>query len=630
MDVSFSRSDWLAGLATAIVVSLFAMLLAGFYVPAYSGTDENGYLCSARRLALTGDSAKHTAHPLEHVSVNVVQVKPATYYAKYPLWYPWLCAAAYRLGGPAAAFLVSPILAALALVGIFFLARSMVGAFAGVLATVLLATNPLHASFGLSGLSHAAAVCFAVWAMFFLWRWTEQGGWVNAAMAGGLAAYTYTIRYSEALLALPVVAMVVWRYVGLPEGATPTDRTVRVRQWRQEVLALVTGAVVAAGPLWIHHWVAFGAPWKNGYDLCGESTGFSWKWFQENWWNMLTRLNTPGLLLVFPLGLAGLAYVAVRTPKRGTLLGLWLVPAVLMYTAYYWAPQGDGRGYIRFFVSVFPAFIVCALALLTESVKPRAAWSVALGAFVAMVATYNLRETLPGLQELAGRHAIVARTWDVLRDRVPAHALLVGSDGLLNNLEFAGDYELYSHENFDRKALTKHLKVLDDNEPHPFQRDKARTLAQTIGKMNDNQLVNLQRSLLATNVVAGRPVLVVGTREQFRSARGRLGETFRYEPVTEWLQVQFPKSNETRQTTWVLYRLELRAAGDNGTNTVTGLEEEIDQLQFRLRLQRDNFAANYPEAQVALAAIKDNEQKLQELNAKAKPLAPAKKKGTRK
>ncbi|MEI6085304.1 MAG: glycosyltransferase family 39 protein, partial [Verrucomicrobiota bacterium] len=438
MDDSSSRYDWLAGWAAAVVVGFFGVLLAGFYVPAYNGTDENGYMCSARRIALTGNSAKYTAHPLEFVSHNVVQVEAGIFYAKYPLGYPWLCAAAYRLGGPAAAFLVSPILAALALVGMFLLARSLVGAFAAVLATVLLATNPLHALFGLTALSHAAAVCFAVWAMFFLWRWTERGGWVNAALAGGLAAYTYTVRYSEALLALPVLAMVVWRYVSLPEGATPTERTAQVRQWRREVLAMLAGVVVCAGPLWIHHWLAFGAPWKNGYDLCGESTGFGWKWFQENWWTMLTRLNSPGLLLIFPLGLIGLAYVAVHEPKRGTLLGLWVLPSVLIYTAYYWAPTGEGRGYVRFFVSVFPAFIVCALALLAGLVKPRPFWAVAVGGYVAITATFNLREAFPGMADLAQQLATTERTWDVVRARVPEHSIIVANDGLLNNLEYAG------------------------------------------------------------------------------------------------------------------------------------------------------------------------------------------------
>ena len=118
MEVTTSRNDWLAGWLAAAVVALFLWMMHGYFVPAYNGTDENGYLCSARRIALKGDSAKYTGHPLEHVSGNVVQVKDDTFYAKYPLGYPWLCALAYWLGGPGAAFWVSPILAALALVAL--------------------------------------------------------------------------------------------------------------------------------------------------------------------------------------------------------------------------------------------------------------------------------------------------------------------------------------------------------------------------------------------------------------------------------------------------------------------------------------------------------------------------------
>src|SRR5208283_2730453 len=104
-----------------------------------------------------------------------------------------------------AMFLVNPLLAALAIVGMFFLARAMINTTAGVLGALLLATNPLHAYFGLSALSHSGSICFAVWGMFFLWRWTTSGGWLNAALAGALSAVACTIRYTEALLALPAM-----------------------------------------------------------------------------------------------------------------------------------------------------------------------------------------------------------------------------------------------------------------------------------------------------------------------------------------------------------------------------------------------------------------------------------------
>lgn len=46
---------------------------------------------------------------------------------------------------------MNPILAALAVLGTFLLVvGAIIGAFAGALAAILLATNPLHAYFGLS------------------------------------------------------------------------------------------------------------------------------------------------------------------------------------------------------------------------------------------------------------------------------------------------------------------------------------------------------------------------------------------------------------------------------------------------------------------------------------------------
>ena len=620
MQAERKTSNWLAWLATAAVVALFGVLMVGYFVPAYEGTDQNGYFCSARRLALTGSAAKYTAHPLEYVTGNVVKTGPGLFYAKYPLGYPWLCAVAYRLGGPVAAFVVNPLLAALAIVGMFLLARALVNTYAGVLAAILLATNPWHTLFGLSVLSHSGAIAFAIWGMYYLWRWVERGGRGNAVAAGALTAYTYTIRYSEALLALPVLAMVVWRYFQLPEGATPTERNRQVARWRQEVLLMLVGAVVAVLPLLMFHWVAFGAPWRTGYGLCGESTGFGWKWFAENWWLMLTKLNTPGLWLVFPVGLAGLAYVAVHDARRATLLGLWFLPPVLLYTAYYWAPQGDGWGYLRFFVSVFPALIVCALILLCEVVPPRPVWSVALGLFIAVAATFNLRAALKEVTTQSDRFRQVQSTWTTVRQFVPDGAIIVAASGVLDSVEFIGNYELYSFEMFDRKWLTGRTDALKKEGPAPFQRRKAEELGNALGKMNDSQLAVVQRSLLASNVAAGRMVVVIATPDQLRTARGRLGDAFSYERLTEWYQVGFTKDDELRPVAWTLYRLQPRTKNPPVPDSLADVDEKIDRLQFRVRVARTDFDDKFPGARQKWDEITDQEKQLRELRDKAKQL----------
>jgi 4-amino-4-deoxy-L-arabinose transferase-like glycosyltransferase len=625
MDARDQRGDFLAWLGAGLVVGFFCLMMAGYYVPAYNGTDENGYLCSARRIALTGDSAKYTAHPLEHVSGNVVQVGDSTFYAKYPLGYPWLCAAAIKLGGDDAAFLVNPILAALAVLGMFLLARAMINPFAGVLAALLLATNPLHAQFGLSALSHSGAICFAVWSMFYLWRWVQNGGRVNAFVAGGLASYTYAVRYTEALLFLPLVAMVIWRYCTLPEGASPTERQSFVRRWRREVLLMAAGAFLLVLPLLIHQWIAFGRPWRTGYDLCGESTGFGWKWFQDNWWLMLNRMNSPGLLLIFPLGVIGLAYLLTHDPKRGVLLGLWAIPAVLLYTAYYWAPQGDGVGYARFFVSVFPPFIVSALALLVAVSRPRPVWTVALGVFIAIVASFNLHDAFPELENQQGRLLQVEETNAIVRRQVPEGSIVVAGYGSLDDIEFLGNYEMYAAETFDRKAIQNRLKILEDHDPHPIQRDKVKSLARLVGDMSDAQLAKMQQSLLATNLAAGRPVSLLCTSDQFRAIRGRLGETFDYDRTAEWVRATWPKNAAApQQVTWDLYRLQPRRKQRPATETLAGVDEKIDLLQFRIRTLNDDFDLHYAGARKMWDEINESEKQLKELRDAAKKLSEKK------
>ena len=352
MGARFTIPKW-GELAAALgVVVLFVVMLAGFFVPTYEGTDENGYMLTGKRLAAKSDVAKRTSDPYEFISGNWVEAQPGIYYAKYPVGYPALVALAYRLGGADATFWVNPVLATLAVLGIFVLGRALWNPLLGLFAAILLATNPLHAQFSLSALSHTGSLCCAVWAMYFTWRCWERGGMWNAMLAGALAAYGISVRYTEALLFIPIAVAVVWRW-----------RTTKQPVWR-DAAALFFGAGVAILPLVIQHWIAYGSPFITGYTLCKESTGFGWKWFQENWWLMLERMSGSGLVLLFPLGLAGLVLLCLRDVKRGVLLSAWVWPSLLLYSAYYWAPQGDGWGYVRFFVSVFPALILGAVALL--------------------------------------------------------------------------------------------------------------------------------------------------------------------------------------------------------------------------------------------------------------------------
>ncbi|MCG3150057.1 MAG: hypothetical protein PCFJNLEI_03524 [Verrucomicrobiae bacterium] len=659
-----NRQNAQASLAVALMVALFAAILAAFYVPAYEGVDQNAYLCSARRLVLTGSTAKHTAHPLEYVSDNMVQTGEGVYYPKYPLGYPWLCAVAYRLAGPEAVFLVGPALVLLAGVGIFLLATAMIGRedrraacamgqdrrachtvspvngqaesdetrffanarstlgnpFAGVLAAILLVTNPWLLLFGIASSSHPGSVAFAVWGMYFLWRWTQRGGWGTALAAGALTAGAYTMRYSEALLVFPVVAMMVWRYCAVRNDMPPGRR--QLHQWFRDVSLMVVGAAVVVTPLLVHHCVAFGGPFRTGYGLCGESTGFGWQWFRVNWWLMLTKLTGPGLFFVFPLSVAGLGYLVTHDRPRAMLLGLWIVPPWLLYTAYYWAPDWDWTVpvYLRFFMSLFPALIICALILLLEVVKPKPAWSVGVGVFVAMTATFNLRTAVGELGKWSEKLQGIQTMGERVRRHVPDGAILVSSADVLNSLEFVGNYELYSVQTFDRNLLTWRTGTLTKPGPHPFQARKAQYLVDTLGHLSNRQLAALQQSLLASNLAAGREIAVVTTPEGLRQLRGRMGEAFRYHSLTEWYQVAFGKNGEMRPTAVALYRLEPRGSHRPAPESRAALEEQVDWLQFRVQMLREEYDDKYPGARQKWEVVISGEQQLRELCVKTQQL----------
>ena len=64
-DTGTKLASLAAIVVVALVMALCAVTIAVYHVPAFEGVDENGYLCAARRIVLTGNPVKYTVHPLE-------------------------------------------------------------------------------------------------------------------------------------------------------------------------------------------------------------------------------------------------------------------------------------------------------------------------------------------------------------------------------------------------------------------------------------------------------------------------------------------------------------------------------------------------------------------------------------
>src|SRR5262249_24529778 len=115
------------------------------------------------------------------------------------------------VGKPDWAFWIAPACTALAVLGMFFLARPIVGSFYALLAMIVLAMGPTTLQLAILPDSHAPALCAVVWGMYFLLWWWKSGRWLVGASAGLLLGFAVTIRYSEALLMFGLYSLDVMR-----------------------------------------------------------------------------------------------------------------------------------------------------------------------------------------------------------------------------------------------------------------------------------------------------------------------------------------------------------------------------------------------------------------------------------
>src|SRR5262249_14935190 len=134
------------GIAVLIAVGFFYFILS-YWMPAHPGVDQNGYLVGGKMVARTGSSGFRPDNPVPYVGgmsdmIGEAGKEDVWYYPKYPIGLPLLDAIPLWVNwehGKIWALYVSPIGAALGVLGMFFLARQLAGSFIGIMAMLLLA-----------------------------------------------------------------------------------------------------------------------------------------------------------------------------------------------------------------------------------------------------------------------------------------------------------------------------------------------------------------------------------------------------------------------------------------------------------------------------------------------------------
>ncbi len=412
-------------LAVALA-SLYLYALLCYWAPAHPGVDQNGYFVGGRQFAETLSSGLPQTTDFDFVGRMYIRADSGMNYPKYPLGLPILFAFCIWLqplwnlvgwDGHDVAHLISPVSAALATLGVFAFVRRIAGGYVGLLAMLVLGLSQVMLTLSINPNSHALGTCLTAWGFYAMVRWLETGSLWRGVLCSFILGYAYLVRYTEGLQALPLAVAMLFAAVWVRPGLIRSLSTVggvalfvlfayitgRVvggyvnldKSWMKplaenngrpfiELIGLVSAAALVS--LFIHPrslWrlLLIGFAWLvpvlyqtifnmvamhafTSYAGTNESTGFDLDYFFANWEKMIRVLNDQGLFFIAPIGLIGLIATFRKMPMVATILTLWFVPSVLLYTAYYWAPDQWGVAYSRFILTELPALIIPAAWLL--------------------------------------------------------------------------------------------------------------------------------------------------------------------------------------------------------------------------------------------------------------------------
>ncbi len=480
-------------LAIAVAITIaYGFFLFSFWAPAPGrpGIDENAYLVGAKDILQHASYGFHPTSDFQFEGHMWVRTKSGWYYPKYPPGTSVLMATAMILGGPHhgrdLAFAVDPFCMTLAVLGMFFLARTIVNSFYSLLGAIVLGTGITSLQLCLLPNSHAADLCFVVWGMFFLIRWWQTGKWRNGIAAGLILGFAVTIRYTEALLLFPLYPIDQifsdtnlaahhphwWMLIKIirfaPIGPIGLVALLMV-QWKRAISWLhaaipILAWAVPVGLMVSYTWFSMGH--ITGYDATHESAGFTTKEFLDKWDYTIYQVYLFGLFMLAPLGVAGLVMM-YRNRSVALLLTLWFLPATLLYTSYYWGDGVPGVAFLRFLLSVYPPLIIAAMWMLRRGGASSASGGsivnpLAAGLLTAAAAAIGLRASLPDMERqhrgnmnlhysaLQIMHHVPQRSTDATRP------VFFADEGmfpmLLQYTQFMIDGDWYASDSFEHRA----------------------------------------------------------------------------------------------------------------------------------------------------------------------------------
>ena len=331
-------------LTVGVAVAAYALVLC-LNVGGYAGgSDQSGYLNSARLLAHGYVRTPMRAVPSlppdkmprsTYMPLGFAVADNNTLVPTYPVGLPLMVMAmAHVTGWESAADVTMVLHALLGLALVFWLARECgLSSHTSAFAALLLATSPLYMNMSLTLMSDTPALVWTTAAIVLAWRSREDARW--AVLAGAALSVAVLTRPTNILVFAPVAICL---------GVSPS-------RW----LWLGAGGAPGAIMLLRYNVAAYGRAITTGYG--DASSLFAFGNVGPSLWNYaqwLPVVLTPIVLLAF-----GLPALVRRAPRLVTVLLLWIATFFLVYMFYY--HTHETWWYLRFVLPAFPALIVGSL-----------------------------------------------------------------------------------------------------------------------------------------------------------------------------------------------------------------------------------------------------------------------------
>ncbi len=544
------KPDIISYICLIIIIGIYAYIQVIHFTPAYQEVDPDGYLILAKRIAEGRPIAVKDDDPFMYQSHVWVENSKGEIAPKFAPGYPFLMSIAYILGGDTAMFFVSPIMGGLSLIGSYMLFRLWMSRVSALFGTFYLATNAMILVYSGYLLTHASDMCFAVWGMYFLWRWKREN--INdtkyyiliGILAGLFLGGAMTIRHTSALLFLTLISAVIVKWFD----------SIKLRKYpTQETIIILLSYAILPIILLIYNWVIFDSPFTSGYALSGEQNAFKLKNILANLRVMTLGLNYTGLFFMFPIGLAGM-FLTLPIGESIMVL-LWIVPLYLLYSSYYWAP--DGMAYFRFLIVIFPALVGLASAVMDKNSKSwlrKAIVYLILAGFIIFIRYNDTESALQGIvSDFPSRSLAYSakRASEILSD----DAVIFSRRPMFCYLGTRKHFRMYDLDIFTASYGASAFPENVEPRRQPLRNNRLREFYKSL---SDSDLNNKKIEMIRNFIKDGRQVVYLLPINALSSEQNALGSEFEWKALDSWDLTATYVNGAWQGQTWTLYEINRR------------------------------------------------------------------------